>query len=57
METIGRLEARLRTRLAPGAAPLPEGGGRVEMRGVSLRYREARVDADADGDGAAGSAA
>ena len=34
-----------------GAAPLPEGGGRVEMRGVSLRYGEPRVDADGDRDG------
>jgi ATP-binding cassette subfamily B protein len=29
----------------PGAPPLPEGSGRVELRDVSLRYEGARVDA------------
>ena len=32
----------------PGAPPLPPGGGRVEMRGVSLRYKSGRPASPSD---------
>ncbi|HEX5929511.1 MAG TPA: ABC transporter ATP-binding protein [Solirubrobacterales bacterium] len=38
------LDREPRIESPPGAPPLPAGGGRVELRGVSLRYESARDD-------------